>query len=335
VSRSAPNLATVLEYRAALLARLRAFFAERGVLEVDTPALSPAAASDPNIESVAAEVAALAPPRQYLHTSPELAMKRLIAALPRDIYQICRVFRDRELGRWHEPEFLMLEWYRLGFDEHALMDEMHELLARALATAGSARAAPPCRRLAYAQAFDETLGVDPLRRDPETRRHLERALGERGVDVPAELDHDGLLDLALGAVIVPAFDPAVATFVHGYPASQAALAELDAADPRVAARFELFFGGLELANGFRELADAAEQRRRFAADLERRRRTGMTTAPLDEAFLAALEGGLPRCAGVALGIDRLVAIGLGAARLAEAVPLPHARSRRAGVSRSP
>jgi lysyl-tRNA synthetase class 2 len=355
-----------LRLRAAVLARLRGFFAARGVLEVETPALSPAAVTDPALASIAAEVRSLGG-RQYLHTSPEFAMKRLLASGSGDIYQLCRVFRDDELGRWHQPEFTMLEWYRLGFDDTRLMDEVASLVREAL---GAASLDWPVERVRYADAFARAVGIDPLPPYPEgraeppsssglggteasdharlserrlsERRHSERRLPERrlakrlserlatrlaalGVDVPPGLDADGLLDLAFSAVVVPSLRPDALTFVHDYPPSQAALALLKPGPPSVAARFELFARGLELANGFAELTDAAEQRRRFGTDQLARRRRGLPEPPIDEAFLAALESGLPQCAGVALGVDRLVALAGGAQSLADVSAFSHRR----------
>jgi len=312
----------MLRLRAETYARIRGFFAERNVLEIDTPALSAAGVSDPALESVSAHVAALGGDR-YLHTSPELAMKRLVAAGSGDVYQLCRVYRDGELGRWHEPEFMLLEWYRLGWDEQALMGEAAALLTRLLAARWPRLG---ILRLTYAQAFARNLRIDPHRRDASTRSRLDAALGERGIDAPAGLDHDALLDLALASVIAPSFAPDALTFLYDYPASQAALAEIKPTTPPVAARFEVFVGALELGNGFRELTDAAEQRRRFAADLARRRARGRPTPPVDEEFLAALEAGLPPCAGVAIGVDRVIAVAAGAERLADVVPLAHGRS---------
>jgi lysyl-tRNA synthetase class 2 len=306
----------VLETRARVKASVRAFFAARDVLEVDTPALSPAATPDPAVDSIGASARLLGVGAWYLHTSPEYAMKRLLIAHDRDIYQISRVFRDGELGRWHQPEFLLLEWYRRGFTEVDLMDEVAALLVAVMRDCGRELESA---RMTYKEAFVHALDVDPL----GDIAALPRALAERGVDVPAGLARDGLLDLALSAVVVQTFAPGVVTFVHDYPASQAALAEIKDQTPRVAARFEAFVGGLELANGFKELTDAAEQRRRFHAELDARRRAGRPAPPLDEAFLAALEKGLPPCAGVALGLDRLIALAAGVNELASALSFAH------------
>jgi lysyl-tRNA synthetase class 2 len=309
-----------LERRAAMLAAIREFFAARNVLEVETPALSVAAPTDPAIESIEASARSIAA-RLYLHTSPEFAMKRLLAAGCGDIYQICRVFRDDELGRWHQPEFTLLEWYRLGLDDDGLMNEVAELVAAALA-AGSSHGERPIVRLAYADALERALGVRP---DAPTER-LRARLGARGVEVPQRLAHDAALDLAFATAVVPSFAAEALTFVHDYPASQAALARLKPTTPPVAARFELFCGGVELANGFHELTDAAEQRRRFEAERAARLAAGRAAPPLDEALLEAMERGLPDCAGVALGIDRLVALAVGADELAAALSFVHERS---------
>jgi elongation factor P--(R)-beta-lysine ligase len=311
------SLAT-LRQRAAMLAAIRSFFTARGVLEVETPALSSAGVTDPAIESLVVEPRSLAPARQYLHTSPEFAMKRLLAGGSCDIYQLCRVFRDDELGRWHQPEFTLLEWYRVGWDDLELMTEVAELVAAACAAAGRARGATV--RSTYAQALDAALGAAP---DTPTEE-LERRLRERGVDVPRGLAHDAMLDLAFGTVVLASFDPGALTFVYDYPASQAALARLKPTTPPVAARFEAFSGGIELANGFHELTDAVEQRRRFVAERARRIANGQHAPPLDEQLLEALAT-LPDCAGVALGFDRLVALATGQGGVAAAISFAHGR----------
>jgi lysyl-tRNA synthetase class 2 len=308
-----------LRQRAAVLAAVRAFFAARAVLEVETPALSSAGATDPAIESIVAHARSLRPPQQYLQTSPELAMKRLLAAGSGDIYQVCRVFRDDELGRWHQPEFTLLEWYRVGWDEQQLMTEVAELVETALAAAKPAERAPRrVVRLSYAQAVAAVLEAPP---DAPTKE-LAHRLTKLGVEVPIGLVHDAVLDLAFGTVVLASFDAAAVTFVYDYPATQAALARLKPTTPPVAARFEAFSGGIELANGFHELGDAAEQRRRFIADRETRRASGRHVPPIDEQFLEALPS-LPACAGVALGFDRLVALATRQNNVAAAVAFAH------------
>jgi lysyl-tRNA synthetase class 2 len=313
-----------LRTRAQILARIRAFFAARGVLEVETPALSPAGVSDPALDSVMATARSLGPTPLYLHTSPEYAMKRLLAAGSGDIYQICRVFRDDELGRWHQPEFTLLEWYRVGWDELRLMTEVAELIRAALAATSAAPPSdtPRSVRVRYADAVHAVLGVRP---DAATTELVQRLVAQR-IDVPRGLPHDAVLDLAFGTLVVGSFDPTALTFVYDYPASQAALARLKPGPPQVAARFEVFSGGIELANGFHELLDAREQRRRFEAEREQRLLAGRPAPPLDEQLLAALEAGLPDCAGVALGVDRLVALATHQADVASAVSFAHARN---------
>src|SRR5580698_3686514 len=300
-----------LKRRAAMLAAAREFFATRGVLEVETPILSAAAVSDPQIESLATEVAGLG--RFHLATSPEYAMKRLLAAGSGDIYQIARVFRDAERGRWHNPEFTLLEWYRLGFDDAALMGEVESLLGHLLAPH---RRLEPAERLSYSAALECHAGVDAHSSSDDD---LTEAAIRHGIDCRADLDRDAKLDLLMGLVVGPRLGLGRACFICDYPVSQAALARLKPGLPPVAARFELYLDGVELANGFHELANAGEQRTRFLRDLATRRERGQPEPPMDEHLLSALAAGMPDCAGVALGFDRLVAIALHAPRLSDAM----------------
>jgi len=311
-----------LRQRATMLAAVRAFFAARAVLEVETPALSSAGATDPAIESIVTTARSLGAAPQYLQTSPEFAMKRLLAAGSGDIYQLCRVFRDDELGRWHQPEFTMLEWYRVGWDEQRLMTEVAELITALLAAAppGAAHAARRVVRMSYAQALNAALGAPPDAPTAELAGLLENS----GIEVPGGLSHDAVLDLAFGTIVLASFDADAVTLVYDYPASQAALARVKPTTPPVAARFEAFCGGIELANGFHELADPVEQRRRFAHDVARRRAAGAHAPPLDEDLLRALPS-LPDCAGVALGFDRLVALATGHDALESALAFVHGK----------
>ena len=318
--------------RAALLGRIRSFFDARGVLEVETPLLSSAATTDLHLASFVVTATDPADPTRYLQTSPELAMKRLLAAGSGPIYQLAKAFRQGESGRLHNPEFTLLEWYRPGFDHHALLDEIDELLA---ATLGAA----PARRVTYGELFAEHLGVDA---HGDSVERLRAAATEHGIDVAsfgatdsgAELDRDTWLQLLLTHAIEPTLGrgEGVAirpTFVLDFPASQAALAKIrpgSSGAPDVAERFEVYIGGIELANGFHELTDAVEQRRRFEKDLAARRAVGLETVPVDERFLAALRAGLPECSGVALGVDRLAMIEAGAERLDEVVAFPIERA---------
>ena len=306
-----------LKLRAVLLAKLRQFFAARGVLEVDTPALSRAGATDRHIGSFRVEDGRGG--AHYLHTSPEFPMKRLLAAGSGDIWQLCKVFRSGEAGRLHNPEFTMLEWYRLGYDHHRLMAEVAELLGALVPELG------PPEYLTYGEAFQRHAGLDPFVATP---RDCRAALTADGRHPPAEsgLDRDGWLDLLAGELVYPALGQGRLTFIYNYPASQAALARVWPGDPPVAERFEAFIDGVELVNGFHELADAAEQRRRFEADRTYRRQHGLMEVPQDERLLAALAQGLPDCAGVALGFDRLVMIAAGARSIDEVVAFPADRA---------
>jgi lysyl-tRNA synthetase class 2 len=305
---------SLLATRAALLARIRGFFAARGVLEVDTPHLGRTTTPDPAIASL--EVRAPLRPqwRAYLQTSPEFAMKRLLAGGAGDIYQLAHVFRDGETGRAHLPEFTLLEWYRLGFDEHRLMDEIDLLLAELLPRACSV----PGRRISYRAAFMSACDLDPGLATPG---ELADALQARGVSPPPGLLRRELLDLAMAVLVIPSLGHTGACFVHDYPADQAALAALNPGTPPTAARFEVFVAGMELGNGFRELTDPIEQRRRFEEELATRQRAGQPVPPLDEALLAALAQGLPACAGVAMGVDRVLMLACGARDIREVVPL--------------
>jgi elongation factor P--(R)-beta-lysine ligase len=299
-----------LRHRAGMLAAAREFFAARGVLEVETPILSAAAVSDPQIESLTTRVAGMAAPA-YMCTSPEYAMKRLLAAGSGDIYQICKVFRDGERGRWHNPEFTLLEWYRVGFDDTALMSEVETLIGRLLQPH---RRLEPAERLSYSAAIQRHAGVDAHGASDE---ELQDAARRQGVVCQADLDRDAKLDLLMGLIVGPRLGHERPCFICDYPVSQAALARLKPGQPPVAARFELYVDGVELANGFHELVHGGEQRMRFEQDLNLRGARGQPRPPLDENLLAALAAGMPDCAGVALGFDRLVAIALGAPRLAD------------------
>jgi lysyl-tRNA synthetase class 2 len=313
----------VLRSRAGMLERIRAYFAAQEVHEVQTPALSAAAVSDPAIESVAAEAAQGM--QSWLQTSPEYPMKRLLAAGFGDCYQVCPVFRAGESGRLHNPEFTLIEWYRLEFGVGEMEHDVDRLLRVACA---ELRSFAPARAVAYRAAMLEGSGVDCTSAQvPEIRA----ALAARGIE-PAQSsgrwDRDEWLDLLMGAVVGPGLGHDAPVFVHDYPPAQASLARLRAGPDgtQVAERFELYVDGLELANGFRELGDSGEQRRRFEQDQATRRRRGQPLRPLDERLLAALAAGLPDCAGVALGFDRLVMAALRLPSLDAAMAFPFARA---------
>ena len=309
----------MLQQRAALLARARGFFAARGVLEVDTPMVVNAPVTDAHIHSAQVMFEGDAGKRRFfLHTSPEYAMKRLLAAGTGDIYQICHVVRALERGRLHNAEFTLIEWYRLDFSLAALMSEVEELVRELL---GPTRAAASAR-VSYREAFLHALALDPFTAPLAELGEHARCAGFQG----AADDRDELLELLMGTVVGPRLGRGGLTFVHGYPASQAALARLDPDDPRAAQRFELYCDGIELANGFHELAAAREQRVRFERDIAERRRAGLPDAVIDERLLAALAAGLPDCCGVALGFDRTLMLAAGAERIDAVLPFPTERA---------
>ena len=308
-----------LRRRAELLARARQFFSARGVMEVDTPLLVNAAVSDVHIASAEVRLAGASRAPLFLHTSPEYAMKRLLAAGSGDIYQICHVVRGFESGPLHNPEFTLIEWYRLGFSLGRLMDEVEALARELLGEFASARRV---ERLSYAAAFERELGLDPF---TATLGQLRAAATPLGFAARSD-NRDEWLELLMGSLIGPRLGRGALTFVDAYPASQAALAQLEPRDLRTAQRFELYCEGIELANGFHELAAAAEQRARFEADNAERRRSGLPVAPLDERLLAALAAGLPDCCGVALGFDRTLMLASGAGAIDEVLAFPSARA---------
>jgi len=283
--------------RAALLERARAYFAAAGILAVDTPALTRYAATDPHIDSLTAQSSGGG---YFLHTSPEFCMKRLLAAGFPDIYSICRVFRDGESGARHAPEFTMIEWYRLGYSLAAIVEDTLRLIARCLddpALAGRAEIVDygeALRRHAGLDAFGA--GIDELAAVTAADDRLRREIGD---------ERDVWLDLVMSTVVAPSLPADRLTVIRHYPASQAALARPCPADARVADRFEVFRGAMELANGYVELTDADVQRRRFDDDLDMRQRLGRETVPWDRHLVDALHAGLPDCAGVAVGVERL------------------------------
>ncbi len=318
-----------LRLRAALNARIRGFFAERNVTEVETPVMSVAGNTEPNIASFSLQFSGRtdgAPRTRWLRTSPEYPLKRLLAAGFGDCYELGRVFRDGEAGGRHNPEFTMLEWYRLGWDHRRLVGETAALVNAALALVGREAALV---EIAYRDLYREQLGIDPMTASYE---QLRNALGDITID-PAGLTRDDWLDLLMTHRLQPEFPGGRMLAIHDWPATQAALARLrtHADGVQVAERFELYLGPLELANGYHELADAAEQGARFEHDLQRRRQRGEGAGgdvlpPCDERLLASLEGGLPNCAGVALGVDRLMMAMLGTDRIADVLAFDFPRA---------
>ena len=313
----------VLALRARVLAAVRGFFAEAGVLEVETPVLSFSGSTDPALASLSTTYTGPAAPHGstlWLQTSPEFAMKRLLAAGSGPVWQLSRVFRDGERGSRHNPEFSLLEWYRPGVSLQGLIDEVTALLRRVLG--GDLRE----ERLTYAEAFGRALGVDPHRAAVGTLQVAAVRAGIAGAGNLQLPSRDAWLDLLMTHCVEPSLGTDGIAVVHDYPASQAALAIVREGEPPVAERFEVYVRGVELANGFHELADATEQRRRFEADNVRRRSAGLPTVPIDERLLAALESGLPDCCGVALGVDRLVMLATGAQRIDEVIAFPLERA---------
>lgn len=286
---------TAIRERARVYRQIRTFFNTRGCMEVDTPLLMPTTGTDVNIASIAVEREG---GRHYLQTSPEYAMKRLLAAGSGSIFQICHAFRDGESGRLHSREFTLLEWYRTGYDYAQLMDEI-ELLITTLSLQHCSFG-----RHSYRALFNDILDLDI---DSVSLAELREACVRRVPGTDADtLSADQCLDLLLAVVIAPTLQGY--RFVYDYPLSQAALARISGEDARIAERFELFHDGIELANGFSELTDATQQRARFERDNELRRERGLPAHEIDERLLGALESGIEECAGVALGLDRLLMV---------------------------
>jgi elongation factor P--(R)-beta-lysine ligase len=306
-----------LEVRAELMRRARAFFDARGVLEVETPMLSAAGPTDPHIHSLATELRGAG--ARWLQTSPEFPMKRLLAAGVGDCWQACRVFRDGEVGRLHNPEFTLVEWYRIGWDDAALMGEVESFVRALLA---GFRPLGNGERVTYAQAFQRATGVAHVDAGADA---CARIAADAGVHAPAGLTLPQWHDLIVGAVAMPTLGREGLCFITDYPAEQAALARLRGRPP-VAARFELVIDGVELANGYHELCDAGEQAARFHADNAARAALGLEAMSPDARLLAALEHGLPDCAGVALGFDRLAMLALGADHISEVLAFPADRA---------
>ena len=301
-----------LQQRAALLAQVRAFFSQRDVLEVETPLLAQYSVTDPYMDVISAEnpLAKTAP--YFLQTSPEYAMKRLLAAGSGPIYQISKAFRKGELGSRHNPEFTMLEWYRPDFDAQQLMTEIADLLVAVL------NVAVECQRISYREIFQQQLGFDP---HSISSKELECIAREK-LDVQMDsAQKDDWLNLLMAEIIEPNLDKTIPTFITDYPASQAALAkiETDKNNIPVAKRFELYYQGMELANGYHELTDSKEQLHRFQQDQKQRQQLGREPQEFDAHLLAAMESGLPACAGVALGFDRLLMLKTGAEKIQQVI----------------
>lgn len=307
-----------LQTQAQLRQCVREYMQSQQVLEVNTPALSQAATTDPNIHSFKTSAG-------YLHTSPEFPMKRLIAAYQRDIYQMANVFRDDEQGRHHNAEFVLLEWYRMGMDHHALMQDMAALLLNCWQLTAKPWHEP--HTLSYVEQVSSLCGM-PF--TTITVNVIEQYFAEHQRSYPKAIGKDlnAALDLFMDEFVIRHLPTDRATFICDYPASQAALARTgsNTNGTPVAERFELYWGALELANGFHELSDANEQRRRFKAEQAKRREAGLDELVIDEHLLSALESGFPDCAGVALGMDRLCMLIADVSHIKDVIAFPSDRA---------
>ena len=282
-----------LKARADLLQNIRTYFSSQQVMEVETPILSSAGNTDPEINSIRTQSG------NYLRTSPEFALKRLLAAGSGDVYELGRVFRAGESGRYHNPEFTMLEWYRAGYNYHQLMDEVATLVR----ICGQGKFDKwREERFSYTQLFLQHLDIDPFTADEQT---LSACAKKNGID-DIELNRKQWLDLLISLVFQPALPEKCLTFVYDFPQDQAALARIRPGSPPLAERFELYLGRTELANGYQELTDATEQQQRFEAENDKRHKRGQEVYELDQHLISALQHGLPECAGVAMGVDRLL-----------------------------
>ena len=288
-----------LRYRSELLQSLRSFFQQRQVLEVDVPVLARSTVTDINIESINSVVSGNS---GYLQTSPEYFMKRLLAAGSGDIFCLGKAFRDAESGRRHNPEFTLLEWYRCGWDEHQLIDEVAELISQLASLSADAQLA--VTKLSYGECFKSALGVDP---HSAKLASLQQMAVDASSESWAQESRANCLDLLFSLNVEPQL-PNGLVFIYDYPACQAALAQLhlNVQGQSVSRRFEVFFNSMELANGYMELTDAAQQRQRFEKEVELRSAQNKPAVVIDEKLMAALDSGLPPCAGVALGVDRLL-----------------------------
>lgn len=309
-----------LRQRARLLADIRLFFAQRDVLEVETPLLCRATGTDPHLDFFATQFHS--PPNNltlFLQTSPEFAMKRLLAAGSGSIYQICKAFRNGEAGRFHNPEFTILEWYRVGFDLQQLMTETAELL---LSLLSETMPSLSVRQIGYQQLFREMTGLEALNFQRAAYRDFAYAHQLAEADGVCGDDHALWLDFLFSHCVQTAMPEQVIFLVHGYPAIQSSLARLHPQDPRISQRFEVFINGIELGNGFFELNDVAEQTARFEREISHRQQQGLPAVAKDQLFLHALQAGLPDCSGIAIGLDRLLMLASGCESITQVLAFP-------------
>lgn len=313
-----------LRTRAQLLAAVRAFFLRKDVLEVETPLLCQATGTDPQLDFFSSRFHyPPSDPTLFLQTSPEFAMKRLLAADCGSIYQICKAFRNGESGRFHNPEFTILEWYRLDYRLPGLMAEVAELLSELLAPH---IVLDITQSFSYQEIFLDKTGLDPL--DFQVSSYADFALSENipeAIEICGD-DHALWLDFIFSHKVQPDLGRESICLVHGYPAIQSSLARINEENPLIADRFEVFVHGIELGNGFFELSDAGEQEQRFDREIIERREAGLPTVTKDRRFLAALTSGLPDCSGVAIGLDRLLMIVAGAETIDDILAFPVSRA---------
>ena len=303
--------------RAKIVSQVRQFFADRCILEVETPTLSQYAVTDVHLSSFDSmffkpgEFEPSEGQKMTLITSPEYHMKRLLAAGSGPIYQICKSFRNHEeVSRIHNPEFTMLEWYRIQFDMMQMINEVDDLLQFILDC-------EPAERISYQKAFQRHLNIDPLEADHQTLINAANQL-DMGIKTD-DYDRDSLLQCLFTLGVEPHIGQDKPIAVFNFPASQAALAAISQEDHRVASRFEFYYKGVELANGFKELTNAQEQKLRFEQNNQDRIKLNLPQQNIDIELLAAMEAGLPDCAGVAIGLDRLIMLALDAQSLADVV----------------
>lgn len=309
-----------LRARAHLLRAIRSFFSERNVLEVETPLLGHGSGTDPQLEFFTTEFC-LSPTQQtlFLQTSPEFAMKRLLAAGSGSIFQICKAFRNGESGRFHNPEFTMLEWYRVGYSLSQLMDEIAELIAFLF---NGHLTLQETQRLSYQDVFERYTNLNPLEFD--YRDYCTYALTHQLPDAVTICGHDHALwlDMLFSHRVQPHLGKNALCMIYGYPAGQSSLAKINKHNTKITDRVEIFINGVELGNGYDELTDAAEQEKRFDQEIKLRRIHGQATAVKDGRLIAALEAGLPECSGMAIGVDRLLMLLSGNAGIGGVLAFP-------------
>ena len=313
-----------LHVRAKLLSIIRDFFAQRAVLEVETPTLCQATGTDPQLDFFSTDYHH--PPKNktmYLQTSPEFAMKRLLAAGSGSIFQICKAFRNAESGRFHNPEFTILEWYRVDFTLWQLIDEVVELLTTLMA---SFYVIKSVNKTSYRDVFEQVTGINPLVFNQEKYSlYAKQNLMEDAINI-CDNNHSMWLDFIFSYKVQPSFDLHTMTVVHSYPAIQSSLARINIDNPQVADRFEVFIKDIEIGNGFFELSDAKEQEKRFDQEHQARKHGGLELVKKDQLFLNALKSGLPDCSGIALGLDRLLMIMTNTQALSDVIAFPMSRA---------